>query len=61
VLVYEAEGYGQNGNEFRGLSNGRATISQDKFLPVGTYYWTLEYVDASGQTRTSAGYLYIQR
>uniref|UniRef100_UPI0026259C0D DUF7507 domain-containing protein n=2 Tax=uncultured Dokdonia sp. TaxID=575653 RepID=UPI0026259C0D len=61
VLVYEADGYGQNGNQFRGLSNGRATISQDKFLPVGTYYWTLEYVDNSGQTRTSAGYLYIQR
>ncbi|WP_188476211.1 DUF7507 domain-containing protein, partial [Dokdonia pacifica] len=61
VLVYEAEGYGQNGNQFRGLSNGRATISQDKFLPVGTYYWTLEYVDNGGQTRTSAGYLYIQR
>ncbi|WP_300008471.1 gliding motility-associated C-terminal domain-containing protein, partial [uncultured Dokdonia sp.] len=61
VLVYEADGYGQNGNQFRGLSNGRATISQDKFLPVGTYYWTLEYVDNGGQTRTSAGYLYIQR
>ena len=61
VLVYEAEGYGQNGKAFRGLSEGRATISQDKFLPVGTYYWTLEYVDGSGQTHASAGYLYIQR
>ena len=61
VLVFEANGYGQDGNEFRGLSNGRSTISQDKFLPVGTYYWTLEYIDNSGQTKTDAGYLYIQR
>ena len=61
VEVYDAEGYGSNGVEFRGISNGRTTISADDFLPVGTYYWVLEYVNQSGTTIQNAGYIYITR
>jgi DNA repair protein RadC/predicted transport protein len=61
IEVYTAERYGVDGNEFRGLSNGRTTISQDDYLPVGTYYWILEYVNAVGDTVNESGYLYITR
>ncbi|WP_046759269.1 gliding motility-associated C-terminal domain-containing protein, partial [Kordia jejudonensis] len=60
VLVYETQGYGQNGNYFRGVSNGRVTIQQNKLLPVGTYYYVIDYV-VNGTTKSRAGYLYIQR
>ncbi|WP_158307003.1 Calx-beta domain-containing protein [Dokdonia sp. 4H-3-7-5] len=61
VEVYEAEGYGSDGKAFIGLSEGRTTISQDKFLPVGTYYWILEYVNSVGETINNSGYLYLTR
>ncbi|MCH2195388.1 gliding motility-associated C-terminal domain-containing protein [Kordia sp.] len=60
VLVYETKGYGQNGNYFTGISNGRVTIQKNKLLPVGTYYYVVDYV-ANGVNKSRAGYLYIQR
>ncbi|WP_417235963.1 Ig-like domain-containing protein, partial [Bizionia paragorgiae] len=62
VLVYETSGYGQNDNYFRGESEGRVTISKEKQLPVGTYFYILEYkIDETGEDKSKAGYLYIQR
>lgn len=61
VLVYETRGYGQNGNYFKGVSEGRVTISQSSELPVGTYFYVLKYRNDSGSTRERSGYLYINR
>ena len=61
VEVYNAENYDNDVIGFRGLSEGRTTISQDKFLPVGTYYYILEYVNSEGRTINNSGYLYITR
>ena len=61
VLVYETKGYGQRGNFFTGESNGRVTIENTKQLPVGTYYYVLEYVNNTGKTVKKAGPLYINR
>lgn len=44
-------------NSFDGSSNGRSTITTDKKLPVGTYFYVLKLV---GQ-KDLAGSLYIQR
>ncbi|MCF8716152.1 tandem-95 repeat protein [Joostella atrarenae] len=58
VLVYETEGYGQSSNTFRGYSEGRVTVGQRNKLPVGTYYYTIEYIKE--ETRKSmAGYIYL--
>ena len=43
VLVYETKEYNSNGNTFKGLSEGRATIVQDGLLPTGTYYYVIKY------------------
>ncbi|WP_299314191.1 gliding motility-associated C-terminal domain-containing protein, partial [uncultured Aquimarina sp.] len=62
VQVFEEEGYEQPGVElFKGISNGRVTISQKNELPVGTYYYALEYINARGLNTYKAGYLYINR
>ncbi|MDA0177146.1 tandem-95 repeat protein [Mesoflavibacter profundi] len=60
VIVYQTSGYGQSGNFFNGVSNGRATIEADKQLPVGTYFYIIEYNNGN-ETKSKAGYLYIQR
>ncbi|MDH7446864.1 DUF7507 domain-containing protein, partial [Aquimarina sp. 2201CG14-23] len=62
VQVFEEDGYEQPGVElFRGISNGRVTVSQKEELPVGTYYYVLEYVNASDINKSKAGYLYINK
>ncbi|WP_378183531.1 Calx-beta domain-containing protein [Aquimarina sp. SS2-1] len=62
VQVFEEDGYEQPGVElFKGISNGRVTISKSNELPVGTYYYVLEYINARGVDTYKAGYLYINR
>ncbi|WP_211285301.1 T9SS type B sorting domain-containing protein, partial [Capnocytophaga canimorsus] len=54
VKVFEAHGYNNTTKAFRGISNGRVTVDVDKKLPQGTYYYVLEYTDASNQTHSEA-------
>ena len=65
VLVWETDGYGGTdgkNNVFRGVSNGRSTIREEKELPTGTYFYILERIDPdSGETLKNSGYLYINR
>jgi len=62
VQVFDEDGYAQPGAQsFVGISNGRVTINEDRELPVGTYYYVLEYINNSGSNVYRAGYLYINR
>jgi gliding motility-associated-like protein len=61
VLVYEVDGYGQDNKYFRGISEGRITISQQDELPVGTYFYIVRYKNNSGDQKQRSGYLYINR
>ena len=62
VEVFSVKGYGTSGVEkFKGYSNGRVTINQDRALPVGTYYYIIQLTGGNGQNKKMAGYLYINR
>jgi gliding motility-associated-like protein len=61
VMVYETEHYGTRDNFFRGYSDGRVTVDRGARLPVGTYYYILNYVNKNGETKRLAGPLYINR
>jgi gliding motility-associated-like protein len=61
VAVYEVDGYGQNNQFFRGTSEGRITISQGEQLPVGTYFYVIEYKTAEGVSKNRVGYIYLNR
>jgi len=60
VLVYETQGYDNQGNGFRGISNGRVTIKQNETLPAGVYFYVIEYVK-DGDRKFKDGYLYITK
>ncbi|WP_157486483.1 T9SS type B sorting domain-containing protein [Maribacter forsetii] len=60
VIVYEMNGYDNVTNTFKGVSNGRVTISTDAKLPVGTYFYIIKY-NNNGNNLDKAGYLYINR
>ena len=43
-LVYEMDNYDNAGNAFRGISNGSTAVIKDDALPVGVYYYVIEYM-----------------
>jgi gliding motility-associated-like protein/uncharacterized repeat protein (TIGR01451 family) len=65
VLVFETTGYDNVTRVFRGISEGRSTISQSSGLPAGTYYYILSYTSITNtdqvQTNKKDGYLYLSR
>ncbi|TDE41531.1 hypothetical protein E0I26_16315, partial [Flavobacterium rhamnosiphilum] len=64
VLVFETRGYDNVTKVFRGISEGRTTISQSSGLPTGTYFYILNYTSVVGgntQTNKKSGYLYLTR
>jgi hypothetical protein len=65
VLVFETRGYDNVTRVFRGISEGRTTISQSSGLPAGTYYYILSYTSITNtdqvQTNKKDGYLYLSR
>ena len=65
VLVYEVKDYNNVDRAFKGYSEGRVTINKSVALPVGTYYYILNYtsIDGNGQkvTNSKADYFYLAR
>lgn len=61
VLVFVTKAYNSAGNVFDGTSEGRVTVDQDNKLPVGTYFYIIDYEDLSGNMRQLSGYIYINR
>jgi len=60
VKVYETKAYNTNGNVFKGISEGRETIDKEAKLPVGTYFYIINFMDDNGNKNiTKSGYLYI--
>ncbi|MGB6153192.1 MAG: gliding motility-associated C-terminal domain-containing protein [Pricia sp.] len=61
VLVYGTQAYNTQGNVFKGTSEGRVTVDTDRNLPVGTYFYILDYKNNLDEKKTISGYLYINR
>ena len=61
VLVFERNGYNNTDRAFKGISEGRVTITQAEELPVGTYYYVLKYKTGINNSVKKSGYLYINR
>ena len=62
VLVYATKAYNNDTNFFDGTSEGRVTVAKDNQLPVGTYFYILDYSSsAEGKKTTLTGYIYINR
>lgn len=61
VLVFKTRAYNSSGNVFDGTSQGRVTIDQENKLPVGTYFYIIEYEDLNGVMQQLSGYIYINR
>ncbi|NAS29680.1 T9SS type B sorting domain-containing protein [Flavobacteriaceae bacterium R38] len=61
ILVFETTGYNPLNNFFDGRSEGRATIREGELLPVGTYFYVIDYAAPGVPRRSRAGHFYINR
>ncbi|MBA4318740.1 MAG: hypothetical protein C0412_10095 [Flavobacterium sp.] len=62
VQVFETKGYGKtaDANVFKGISEGRVTVSKNEKLPAGTYFYVVEVINEFDASITKkSGYLYI--
>ncbi len=64
-LVYETEEYDNVNNVFTGESMGTKKVGGSSTLPIGTYFYILNYTSVGLQselvTNTKQGYLYLTR
>ena len=60
VLVFEIKGYDRGNKVFKGISNGRTVVQKNVELPVGVYFYVINYND-NGKTKSKSGYLYLNR
>ncbi|MEY2950923.1 MAG: hypothetical protein RLZZ248_2124, partial [Bacteroidota bacterium] len=56
MVVYEQQGYGQNGNYFYGIPSGGSEV-----LPDGVYFYVFEYTDSNGVEKQVQGYFHLNR
>jgi hypothetical protein len=61
VKVFEKEHYNNTDRVFRGVSEGRLTLTKSDELPGGTYFYVLSYKDKELNIREKSGYLYINK
>ena len=61
VQVFQTRAYDTQGNVFDGTSEGRVTVERDNKLPVGTYFYILDYENEFNEMKSISGYLYINR
>lgn len=61
VMVFQTKAYASSGNVFDGTSQGRVTVDKDNKLPVGTYFYVIDYQETSGNMKQLTGYIYINR
>lgn len=58
LLVYRVKDYK---DEFRGISEARATFFASKGLPEGSYFYIVEYGDTTKLGKQQKGWIYINR
>ena len=61
VLIYETKNYNNETNYFKGISEGRVTVSKNELLPTGTYFWIYKATTDDGKALEDSGYLYLSR
>ncbi len=64
VLVFETQGYGGttgDQNVFTGFSDARATVDEEEALPVGTYFYVINFPTNNPGQSNYTGYFYLNR
>ena len=61
LKVFEVTGYDNENQSFKGFTEGEVAVKKSLELPVGTYFYFIEYTDENHQLQRKKGWLYLKK
>ena len=61
LKVFEITGYDNKNQSFKGFTEGEVAVKKSLELPVGTYFYFIEYTDENHQLQRKKGWLYLKK
>ena len=61
LKVFDVVGYDNKSQSFRGFTKGKVAVKKSLELPVGTYFYFIEYTDENHQLQRKKGWLYLKK
>ena len=61
LKVFEVTGYDNKNQSFKGFTQGEVSVKKSLELPVGTYFYFIEYTDENHQLQRKKGWLYLKK
>ena len=61
LKVFEVTGYDNKNQSFKGFTQGEVAVKKSLELPVGTYFYFIEYTDENHQLQRKIGWLYLRK
>ena len=61
LKVFEVTGYDNKNQSFKGFTEGEVAVKKSLELPVGTYFYFIEYTDESHQLQRKKSWLYLKK
>ena len=61
LKVFEVTGYDNKNQSFKGFTQGEVAVKKSLELPVGTYFYFIEYTDENHQLQRKKGWLYLKK
>ena len=61
LKVFEVMGYDNKNQSFKGFTQGEVTVKKSLELPIGTYFYFIEYTDENHQKQRKIGWLYLKK
>ena len=59
--VFDVVGYDNKNQSFKGFTEGEVAVKKSLELPVGTYFYFIEYTDENHQLQRKKGWLYLKK
>ena len=61
LKVFEVTGYDNKNQSFKGFTQGEVAVKKSLELPIGTYFYFIEYTDENHQLQRKKGWLYLKK
>ena len=61
LKVFEVTGYDNKNQSFKGFTQGEVAVKKSLELPVGTYFYFIEYTNENHQLQRKTGWLYLKK
>ena len=61
LKIFEVTGYDNKNQSFKGFTQGEVAVKKSLELPIGTYFYFIEYTDENHQLQRKTGWLYLKK